>query len=356
MMNGVGWARRILNYGACCTLAFYAVLLFVPSMVRGEALVVEATSSTSVELSWTAPGNNGNYGTAAQYDIRYSTSMITEWNWDRAIQLEGEPTPQPAGSRESFVVTGLNGNTTYYFAIKTADEVPNWSGLSNVAITTDIERPGAIDDLTTATGDGVGELVLSWSATGDDGYVGTADHYLIVYDTKKITAVNWEDATMWFNPPAPLPAGYFQIFTMTNLDPGTEYWVAMKVWDEVGNVSELSNIAHGFARPSITIDIFDEESGDVPTAFRLSQNYPNPFNASTIIEYAVSTATHVTISIYNILGAHTSTIIDRAMPAGDHTVIWDGTDSRGRQVASGIYLYYIQAGDFTARKKMILLQ
>ncbi|MBM3242513.1 hypothetical protein FJZ31_40145 [Candidatus Poribacteria bacterium] len=87
----------------------------------------------SITLTWTAPGDDGDVGLASQYDIRYSTSLINEGNWDSATQAVGEPKPKLAGSAESFVVTGLSPGTTYYFAIKTADEVPNWSGLSNVA-------------------------------------------------------------------------------------------------------------------------------------------------------------------------------------------------------------------------------
>ena len=85
----------------------------------------------SITLTWTAPGDDGNTGTASTFDIRYSTSPMTEDNWDEATQCEGEPTPQPAGSKEVFTPTGLSPGTTYYFALKTADEVPNWSGLSN---------------------------------------------------------------------------------------------------------------------------------------------------------------------------------------------------------------------------------
>ena len=97
----------------------------------------------SITLTWTAPGDDGNAGTASEYDIRYSTSMITEDNWDEAIQCYGEPTPQPAGSSETFTVAGLSPSTTYYFALKTADEVPNWSDLSNVpSETTRTPTPG----------------------------------------------------------------------------------------------------------------------------------------------------------------------------------------------------------------------
>lgn len=86
----------------------------------------------SITLTWVAPGDDGTSGNAAQYDIRYFNAPITsEAVWNTAMQVAGEPVPQPAGSTENFVVAGLSSGTTYYFAIKTADEVPNWSGLSN---------------------------------------------------------------------------------------------------------------------------------------------------------------------------------------------------------------------------------
>jgi PKD repeat protein len=89
-------------------------------------------TSTTLTLRWTAPGDDGSTGTATRYDVRYRTgSAITESNWNSASQCRDEPTPGHAGSTETFVVTGLSPNTTYYFALKTADEVPNQSPISN---------------------------------------------------------------------------------------------------------------------------------------------------------------------------------------------------------------------------------
>lgn len=92
----------------------------------------EAPTSTSINLTWTAPGDDRRTGRASTYDIRYSLSPITAANWGIATQVTGEIVPKTAGSAETFSVTGLNSSTSYYFAIKTADEVPNWSKLSNV--------------------------------------------------------------------------------------------------------------------------------------------------------------------------------------------------------------------------------
>jgi hypothetical protein len=90
------------------------------------------SAAASLALRWTAPGDDGKIGTAKQYDIRYSTSPITESNWVSAIQVTGEPTPLAAGTQQRIILTGLNPGINYYVAMKTADEIPNWSTLSNV--------------------------------------------------------------------------------------------------------------------------------------------------------------------------------------------------------------------------------
>lgn len=88
--------------------------------------------SGSVYLYWSAPGDDGLIGQAGTYDIRYSPSIIDASNFAAATQVSGEPVPGPAGHRQGYEVLGLTAGQTYYFAMKTADEVPNWSGISNV--------------------------------------------------------------------------------------------------------------------------------------------------------------------------------------------------------------------------------
>ncbi|RCV64105.1 PKD repeat-containing protein [Methanophagales archaeon] len=103
-------------------------------------LATSDPSSHSITLTWTAPGDDEDTGTATKYDIRYSTSAITGANWDSAVQCTDEPTPQEAGSTETFTVTGLSPDKAYYFALKTADEVTNWSDISNSASGTTTEE------------------------------------------------------------------------------------------------------------------------------------------------------------------------------------------------------------------------
>jgi hypothetical protein len=115
--------------------------------------VAGTPTANSVTLTWLAPGDDGNTGTAAEYDVRYWTGSNTATNWGSAPPITGEPTPHAAGTAETFTVTGLAASTTYFFAVKTRDEVSNWSDLSNVvAVTTSSVGKNRIGIYTTPTG------------------------------------------------------------------------------------------------------------------------------------------------------------------------------------------------------------
>ncbi len=106
---------------------------FLMAPITEMPSVISMDSSNSVSLTWTAPGDDANVGTATAYDIRYSTSEINDGNWNSTTQVENEPSPDLAGNQQSLVVTNLAPNTKYYFAVKTVDEAGNWSSLSNIA-------------------------------------------------------------------------------------------------------------------------------------------------------------------------------------------------------------------------------
>jgi len=85
--------------------------------------------------------------------------------------------------------------------------------------------------------------------------------------------------------------------------------------------------------------------------FKLSQNYPNPFNPSTVINYKLSHRSSVTLKIYDAIGNEVTTLVNGVKPAGNYNVKFDASN-----LASGLYIYRIQAGDFTQQKKMMLLK
>jgi hypothetical protein len=160
------------------------------------------------------------------------------------MECTGEPTPQASGSSESFGVSGLSEGTPYFFALKAADEVPNWSGLSNVASTaTSPERipPAAVTDFAVA-GVTHNSVQLRWTAPGDDSTQGTASQYDIRYSTAWVTQANWDQASQCSDEPSPQAAGSTERYTVTGLVEETPYYFAMKAADEVPNWSQLSNM------------------------------------------------------------------------------------------------------------------
>jgi len=95
---------------------------------------------------------------------------------------------------------------------------------------------------------------------------------------------------------------------------------------------------------------------DTPTVYRLSQNHPNPFNPETIIRYDVPRSGNVSVVVYNVLGQEVQVLMADHQSAGHHEVIWNGKDDAGRNVASGVYLFRMEAGDFSATRKMVLMR
>lgn len=97
------------------------------------------------------------------------------------------------------------------------------------------------------------------------------------------------------------------------------------------------------------------QTSPVP-AFQLAPNYPNPFNPGTILSYTLPEQAPVRLVIYDILGRPVRTLVRGEQGPGYKSVTWDGTDDRGRPVSSGVYLYRIQAGEFSQTRKMVLLR
>lgn len=100
-----------------------------PSAVHD--LAVSAWTSGSITLSWTAVGDDSLSGTAGAYDVRYATTFDTPW--DAMTPVAGAPDPLPAGSAESFTITGLSPRKLHWFRIRVADEASNWSSVSTPA-------------------------------------------------------------------------------------------------------------------------------------------------------------------------------------------------------------------------------
>jgi hypothetical protein len=93
------------------------------------------------------------------------------------------------------------------------------------------------------------------------------------------------------------------------------------------------------------------ESAMIPTKFNLSQNYPNPFNPTTKISYSLPQSGYITLKVYNILGQEVSTLFAGEQRAGNYVATFDAS-----KLASGVYLYRLEAGTFSVTKKLVLLK
>ncbi len=114
-------------------------------------LTAAQVNDNNVLLSWTAPGDDGTSGVAAAYDLRSSTSPITAENFASATPVSVQPIPVVPGTVQTYAMLGLMPNTAYYFAIRTRDEVNNWSAVSNVisptTVASDTRAPSNVNDL-----------------------------------------------------------------------------------------------------------------------------------------------------------------------------------------------------------------
>jgi len=102
---------------------------------------------------------------------------------------------------------------------------------------------------------------------------------------------------------------------------------------------------------NVILSLDNKNNSEIPDKFELFQNYPNPFNPNTTIEFALPHTEFVFLKIYNILGEEVATLVSAKLPAGKHKYEWDAGE-----LASGVYLYKFEAGDFVEVKKMVLMK
>jgi plastocyanin len=180
--------------------------------------------------------------------------------------------------------------------------------------------------------------LANWQTTGHDANSVTGDPQFIALDNLHI---NPEAA-----PPSPANAVGTPIAGITE--------------DFDGDIRHLTT-------PDIGADEFEptvgvKEKDEIPTVFGLDQNYPNPFNPSTVIRYSLPVVSHVTLRVYNVLGQEVIMLVNREEKAGHGTVAWNGRNSFGNPVGSGLYFYRIEArpieggNAFVQIKKMILMK
>jgi len=145
---------------------------------------------------------------------------------------------------------------------------------------------------------------------------------------------------------------------------------SMGAWFDTLSVgTELSNVRGIYTYSFGTYKISVRNMADVgsvvgiadeiithPLQYKLSQNFPNPFNPETRIYFEIPENQHVQILIYDLRGYRVRTITDQPYTPGQYVLNWDGKNQAGRQVASGVYILRMKAGDYIDHKKMMLIR
>lgn len=120
--------------------------------------------------------------------------------------------------------------------------------------------------------------------------------------------------------------------------------------NQFGSINPLYYNNWNFQTRTPITNVLDENS-TIPVVYELAQNYPNPFNPSTSIKYSIPTESRVTLKIFNLLGQEVATVVNETLAAGKYTATFNAGN-----LASGVYIYRIEAGSFTSVKKMMLLK
>jgi predicted CXXCH cytochrome family protein len=208
-----------------------------------------------------------------------------------------------------------------------------------------------------------------YSTLPDTGY--SVDNLAPVQPTGLVAALVSPKVNLTWNKPVDTDVDYFAVYrgTSPNFVPqatplakvkGTaytdadvqntvHYYYKIAAVDFSGNASPLSTEAN-------VVVTSVRELGGIPTEYALDQNHPNPFNPTTEISFALPKQSSVRITIYSITGEEVATVVNETMSAGNYSIPWDGRNQAGQTVSSGMYLYRIQAGDFVAVKKMLLMK
>lgn len=243
----------------------YTVKIITDTTAPSTITDLSVTAATnSATLSWTAPGNDGIIGRASQYDIRYAaTAIVDEATFNNATKVDKVPSPQSFGVTEQLEILGLNPSTVYHFAIKSADEAPNWSP---TAVTT--AKTTAFTPATTVTAGDIVINELMWMGSS----VSPADEWLELrnmtdrninltgFKLTKLDGGSDVDMTINFSGKIVPAHGYFLIANGNSYaggDSRLKDGIVPDIWD---SSLDLSNT-------SLKIKLFDTNDNLIDTAW-----------------------------------------------------------------------------------------
>jgi len=177
-------------------------------------------------------------------------------------------------------------------------------------------------------------VTLTWNAVSIDDF----NYYIVERSTDVEFADDVESNALLVN--------YFEDH---ELEYDTEYFYRL-YYVAGGSNSEYSDVL------SVTLEWLDVDGDQLPTVYALHQNYPNPFNPVTSLSYDLPEDAMVNITVFDMMGRVVRTLANGQQSAGYKSLQWNGTNNSGHPISAGLYIYTIQAGEFSQTRKMIFLK
>ena len=194
-------------------------------------------------------------------------------------------------------------------------------------------------------------FAIHWTLGSPETADTLADLY---YSTRALGDANWSASTNLTQTNGMNEDGAHLAPYMATTPDGKD-WIFSMYWYEAGATGYLSDagLPHVIYVAPVTVRTATDVEGDITKnySFDLQQNYPNPFNPSTSIKYTIAERSNVSIKVFDMLGKEVATLINSEKESGSYEVNFNASD-----LASGLYIYTINAGNFTSSRKMMLLK
>ncbi len=322
-----------------------------PATVQGFD-VTEDQDQNYINASWDNTssyddGSSAASGNVEDFDIRFSSSQIDgEAAWDAATSVgtSGKPASFNGSSSWRIYMAGFPAGY-YYYAIKTMDPQGYWSDIGSGCYTTSPDYSLPVKLTTFQAKGSYGRIVVSWSTESEVDALGFrllrdvspdySDPILVAsYDTDPELICQGSSAT-----------GFdYSFVDQGDVEPETCYYYRLEAVDINGRIEASGLEASAEALP-------------LPTDYELGQNFPNPFNPVTCLELKLPESGPVTVAIFNARGREVARILDHEkMEAGVYQLTWNGSNSNGQPMPSGIYFCRLQANGNQHIVKMLLLK
>ncbi len=287
----------------------------------------ETVYDTDVYLSWYI---NGSSTGIQSYEVVYSPSDV----FDPTVSVSVTST------NKYYTATGLTPGATYYWKVRSYYGGTTYSAYSSTSHFT--VNPGSnpvvpLPGSPVNVNIGVVNPTLSWILPAQS-------ESQLTYTVEYSTSPDFSDAVTVTGIQNPATV-------IDGLEANTHYYWRVK--SSANGIESYYSPVGDFTTNGVT-DVDNQEN--VPSKFELSQNYPNPFNPTTTIKFQIPNQAFVTLKVYDLIGREVKTLVSEEMNAGYYQTQWNATDNFGRRVSSGIYFYRLNAGQYSAVKKLLLLK